>query len=150
MFYRWGCDLFGPYKTSTRGNQYVLVCVEHFSKWVEAFPMKTIMYEEVTYCFLHGVLARFGACAEVLTDGGGEFQGCFDDTLVKARIDHRVTSANHPQANGLSERTVKTLKACIARYVAETKQQMEWDMFLPWIVLGYRVTPQESTKVTPF
>jgi hypothetical protein len=105
---------------------------------------------EITYQFLHGILARFGASAEVITDGGGEFEAAFDKLLVQALIDHRVTSASHPQANGLSERTVKTLKTCISRYVDSTGNPEEWDMFLPWIVMGYRVTPQESTKVCPF
>jgi hypothetical protein len=148
--YRWGLDLFGPYPESSRGNKWVLVCVEHYSKWVEAFPMPNKSASEITYQFLHGILARFGASAEVITDGGGEFEAAFDKLLVQALIDHRVTSASHPQANGLSERTVKTLKTCISRYVDSTGNPEEWDMFLPWIVMGYRVTPQESTKVCPF
>jgi hypothetical protein len=35
MFYRWGCDLCGPFDETPRGHKYLLVCIEHFSKWVE-------------------------------------------------------------------------------------------------------------------
>ena len=56
--------------------------------------MKDKSSSEVAYHFLHGVLARYGACAEVVTDGGGEFKDDFDELLVKVMIDHRVTSPN--------------------------------------------------------
>jgi hypothetical protein len=34
LFDRWGLDFAGPLPNSLRGNQYVLVMVEHFSKTV--------------------------------------------------------------------------------------------------------------------
>lgn len=150
LLYRWGLDLFGPYPESARGHKYVLTCIEHFSKYIEAFPLRDKSSAEVTYHFLHGILARYGACAEVVTDGGGEFQGELAELLVRALIDHRVTSASHPQANGLAERAVKTLKASIRRYVDSTGAVSDWDMFLPWIALGYRVSKQESTRLSPY
>jgi hypothetical protein len=92
----------------------------------------------------------YGACAEVITDGGGEFQGAFADLLVRTLIDHRVTSASHPQSNGLSERCVKSIKACLQRFVDTNGNPQKWDEYLPWILMGYRCTPQESTKVSPY
>jgi hypothetical protein len=77
------------------------------------FPLKDKSSAEITYHFLHGVIARYGASAEVLTDGGGEFQSEFDDLLLKCMIDHRVTSPHHHEANGASERFVKTVKTGI-------------------------------------
>ena len=157
MFYRWGCDLAGPFAKTERGNTYVLVCVEHFSKWIEAFPLRDKRSAEVAYHFLHGVIARFGSCAECVTDRGGEFEGEFGDLLQSALIDHRITSSAHPQANGLSERAVKTLKQCLDSYVTGSMspktrayREANWDLYLPWILLGYRVSPQESTKLTPY
>ncbi|GAX86563.1 hypothetical protein CEUSTIGMA_g13970.t1 [Chlamydomonas eustigma] len=38
----------------------------------------------------------------------------------------------------------------IARYVESTGSTSEWDLFLPWIAYGYRVTPHESTKLSPY
>ena len=36
--YRWGVDFAGPLPT-TAGNEWVMVCVEHFTKWVELIPL---------------------------------------------------------------------------------------------------------------
>ncbi|GAX85939.1 hypothetical protein CEUSTIGMA_g13355.t1, partial [Chlamydomonas eustigma] len=153
LMYRWSLDTAGPFEPTSltsRGHTRVLVCVEHFSKFVEVFPLKDKSSAEIAYHFLHGVIARYGAPAEVLTDGGGEFQAEFDDLLLKCLIDHRVTSPHHPEANGASERFVKTVKTGIARYVESTGSTSEWDLFLPWIAYGYRVTPHESTKLSPY
>ena len=150
FMYRWGVDTAGPFPASDRGHTYFLVCIEHFSKYIEVFPLKNKCSSEIAYHFLHGVLSRYGACAEVVSDGGGEFQDAFADLLVKALIDHRVTSSTHPQANGAAERCVKSVKACLQRYIDTVGDSRHWDEYLPWILMGYRCTPQEATKVSPY
>ncbi len=35
MFYRWSCDLIGELPQTSRGNVYIMIMIEHFSKWVE-------------------------------------------------------------------------------------------------------------------
>jgi hypothetical protein len=35
MFYRWSCDLVGKLPQTSRGNVYIMIMIEHFSKWVE-------------------------------------------------------------------------------------------------------------------
>ncbi|GAX86401.1 hypothetical protein CEUSTIGMA_g13811.t1 [Chlamydomonas eustigma] len=123
MMYRWNVDLCGPFPVTTRGHKYVMVAIEHFTKFVEVFPLKDKSAPEVAYNFLHGVIARYGACAEVVTDGGGEFQGEFENLLFRTMIDHRITSAHHPEANGSAERMVKTIKAGLSRYNASVKEK---------------------------
>jgi hypothetical protein len=39
LFYRWGCDLCKMPVESDRGNRYVMVMIEHFSKWIEMVPL---------------------------------------------------------------------------------------------------------------
>ena len=34
-------DIMGPLPIATQGNKYVLVVTDLFSKWTEAFPLKT-------------------------------------------------------------------------------------------------------------
>jgi hypothetical protein len=35
MFYRWSCDLVGELPQTSKGNVYIMIMIEHFSKWVE-------------------------------------------------------------------------------------------------------------------
>jgi len=35
MFYRWSCDLTKKLPQTSKGNVYIMIMIEHFSKWVE-------------------------------------------------------------------------------------------------------------------
>jgi hypothetical protein len=148
MFYRWGFDLCGEFPVTSRGNKWVLIAVEHFSKHIELIPLRDKTAAE-TAAAAAQVLCRFGAPAEVVTDGGGEFEGEFDQLLASCFVDHRVTSPHHPQANGLSERVVQTVKRSL-RKLCEAQGTTQWDEQLPWVALGYRCSKQSSTGCSPY
>jgi hypothetical protein len=121
MFYRWGVDLCKmPFK-SVSGNRYVVVMIEHFSKWIQLVPIpeKTSQH---TAAALRGVLCR--APAEVLTNQGEEFQGEFAELLAKLLIDHRLTSKDHQQSDGLAERMVQTVKEALRKYVLKSDRHL--------------------------
>ena len=62
--------------------------------------------------------------------------------------EHRVTSAYHPQTNGLTERFNQTLQAALVKVVND--EQTDWDEHLPAILFAYRTSIQKATKMTPF
>lgn len=148
MFYRWGFDLAGEFPVTAKGNKWVLIAVEHFSKHIELIPLKDKSAPETATAAAE-VLCRFGAPAEVVTDGGGEWEGEFDRLLSSCFIDHRVTSAFHPQANGLAERVVQVVKRGL-RKLCEARSTTQWDAQLPWVALGYRCSKQSSTGHSPY
>ncbi|KAJ9531042.1 hypothetical protein QJQ45_000957 [Haematococcus lacustris] len=150
LFYRWGVDLAGPLPRTYRGNEYLMVCIEHLTKHVELVPIPDRLASTTAYHFNHQVLGRFGASAEVVTDGGREFKGEFADLLLRNLIDHRVTSPHHPQADGLAERAVQTFKEALRKHIAVAGDPAAWDEALPAIALGYRVSPQQATRCSPY
>jgi len=150
--YRWGVDLAGPFTPTVRGHKYLFIAIEHYTKDIVAVPIPNKDAATVAYTFLHHVLARFGSCAEVLTDQGKEFEGEFDELLRTSLIDHRITSAYHPQTNGLAERAVQSLKRALRKLASERENpggSASWDEQVPWVLLGYRASPQQSTKYSP-
>ncbi len=142
--YRWSLDFAGPLPVTSRHNRYMLVMVEHFSKWIELVALPDKSSEGVAYSFLNRVLSHFGAPTEVLTDQGTEFLGDFQDLLNKCLIDHRTTSRDHPQADGLAERIVQTVKRALRKYGLQIGHVSEWDLQLPWLAMGYRFNKQAS------
>ncbi|GFR48414.1 hypothetical protein Agub_g10309 [Astrephomene gubernaculifera] len=148
--YRWGVDLCGPFPETARGDRYVMVAIEHFSKHIELIPLPDKTAKSTAQAFLSNVLARFSAPAEVLTDRGAEWQGEFAALLEQCAIDHRETSAEHPQTDGAAERIVQVVKRGLRKYCAQEGRAQAWDEFLPWMALGYRCSPQASTRMTPY
>ncbi|GLI63656.1 hypothetical protein VaNZ11_006693 [Volvox africanus] len=150
MFYRWGVDLAGPLPpTEPFGFTFVMVCIEHFTKHAEFYPLRSKQPEETSRGLLE-LITHFSAPAEVLTDRGGEFQGAFHQLLHQCFVDHRFTSASHPQADGAAERMVRVVKAALRKYCADVKRSDAWDQHLPWLALAYRCSPQASTRYSPY
>ncbi len=89
--YRWSLDFARPLPLIVRHNKYVLVMVEHFSKWIELVPSPDKSNKGLAYAFLDRVLSHFGAPAEVLTNQGTEFQSEFQVLCDKVLIDHQTT-----------------------------------------------------------
>ncbi|CAI5468770.1 unnamed protein product [Closterium sp. Yama58-4] len=142
--YRWSLDLAGEMPLSRRNKRYVLVMIEHVSKWVEVRAQSSKNAELIAEAFTDQVLTRFGACGEVLTDQGTEFKGAFDKLLAEVGIKHRRTSRYHPQWDGLTERMVQTIKKGLRAYGEGHKR--DWDQELHWVVAGYRFSKQAALR----
>ena len=147
-FQRVGIDLVGPLPVSSAGNKYIVVAMDYLSKWPEAVALPDKKASTVKQFFMRDVIARHGCPKEVLSDNGSEFFGEFDELLQEFKIDHRLTSPNHPQANGLVEwfngTLVTALRKCAATHIGD------WDLEIPSVLLGYRSSVQASTKYSPF
>ena len=150
MFYRWHADGCGPFPESRRGNRYIQVFVESYCKQAELVPTPTKEARDTSYAFLHHVLGKYAACAEVVTDQGTEYQGEFAELLADCFIEHRHTSAYHPQGNGLAERMVQTIKRALTKMIENGADPLDWDVHVAYIALAYRVTPQAATTLSPY
>jgi len=117
--------------------------IEHFSKWVELVALLDKSSHSTSQAFLQQVLSRFGACAKCLTDQGSKFRGEFQDLFDHALIDYHWTSKDHPQADGLAKRMVQTCKKGL-RKICLTKNKEDWDLALPYITMGYRMSKHTS------
>ncbi len=62
--------------------------------------------------------------------------------------DHRMTSAYHPQSNGLVERLNQTVQNILLKLV--NHHQNNWDELLDPALFAIRTSRQKSTKYTPF
>ncbi|GFW70685.1 retrovirus-related Pol polyprotein from transposon 412 [Trichonephila clavipes] len=122
--------------------------------WDEILPFVTFAYntakQETTgftpFYLLHG------REAETTLDTMLPFcPNDFDDnniTNIAGNIDHRFTTAYHPQTNGLTERFNKTLADMLSMYV--DVEQKNWDEILPFVTFAYNTAKQETTGFTPF
>ena len=71
-----------------------------------------------------------------------------EELLQLTGTEHRVTSAYHPQSNGLTERFNQTLQTALIKVVNDT--QDDWDEHLSSVLFAYRTAEQKATKMSPF
>lgn len=144
MGYRWSFDLAGPLPKTERGNRYIMIGIEHFSKWCVLAPLPDKLSKHTAHVLLDRVLSTWGAPAVILTDQGKEFEGEFDALCHQALVDHRTTSRDHPECDGLAERMVQTTKTALRKYGLIAGNHGTWDLQLPWLSMGYNFSRQAS------
>ncbi|GBM89536.1 Transposon Tf2-6 polyprotein [Araneus ventricosus] len=148
-FHRIGVDLLGRFPKSARGNKWIIVCTDYSTRYATTKALPTAEAEEVAKFLLEEILLRHGAPRVVVTDRGIVFQSRLVSTLAElCNIDHRMTTAYHPQTNGLTERFNKTLADMLSMYA--NIEQRNWDEILPFVTFAYNTAKQETTGFTPF
>eukprot|EP00731_Ephydatia_muelleri_P018169 Em0011g209a len=131
-----GVDLIGPLPETQKGNKYIMTVSCLFSKWPEAtaLPDRTAtgVAEFLFLCF-----TRHGCCKVKSSDQGREFVKQVNDELCRlCGIQCNMTSAYHPQSNGLDERFNQTLQRQLLKFVES--EQNSWDQLLDAILFSYR------------
>lgn len=98
-----GLDIIGPLPVTQRGNQYIVVIVDYFTKWVEAKATSTVTSRDAVE-FLTDVFSRHGTPTTITTDNGVQFTSDFTkifldmfDVYIKFAVTH------HPETNGMTE-----------------------------------------------
>jgi transposase InsO family protein len=140
-------DLVGPLPRSSRGNCYVVVMQDRFTKWVQCRAVRKATARAVTQALYEEVITRFGCPVTVISDNGTQYSGTtFRTLLQELGITHRLTPPYTPQANPV-ERTNKTLKTMVAQFCEA--DQKKWDARLPELMFALNTSRHESTKYTP-
>ena len=140
-------DLCGPYPESTSGNKYCLVIVDSFTKWMEAYALPNMEAKTVAECIVKEFMSRFGVPFWIKSDQGRQFEAeLFEEMCKLFRIEHKTSTAFHPQGNSRAERMVKVVSNLLSCFCTS---QREWDKELPLLTLAYRSTVHEVTGYTP-
>ena len=145
---RLGIDIMGPLPTTTRGNRYLFVICDYFTRWVEAFPLPDQKAETVAQVLVHEFICLFGAPLEIHSDRGRNFESSlFREVCRLLRFRKTRSTPYHPSSNGLVERFNRTLASLLRSYIEE--HQEEWDVQVPILTCAYRSTSHPSTGFTP-
>ncbi|BHF62388.1 hypothetical protein SprV_0200537000 [Sparganum proliferum] len=145
-----GVDLMGPMPPSPRGNRYILVLVDFFTKWCEAVPLPQADAITVAKAILSEWICRHGVPERLHSDQGAQFESRLMGELCKLlHIRKSRSTPWHPQGNGQVERTNRTLRGLIQSFVNGCPDS-SWDVALPQCLLAYRSATHSSTGHTPF
>ena len=142
-----GLDIIGPLVKTKRNNQYIMVIVDYFTKWVEAEPTENITSQDVIR-FLINVFARHGTPQIITTDNGVQFSS----DMTKVFLDLydvyvKFVTTYHPESNGLTENRNKEIGKLL-RLLGENNK--DWDEVLPSALWALRTTKNTVTKHSSF
>jgi len=120
LFHRVALDTAGPLPETKSGNKYILVAIDHYSKWCKAKAVTDHGAKTATRFLEDEIICRYGVPKFVLTD------------------------------NGMAKRMIKTIKHGVTVLVATPANMDCWDQQLAKVLFGYRCGIQTNTKFSPF
>jgi len=144
----WEID-FTEIKPGMYGYKYLLVFVDTFSGWVEAFPTKHETAKMVTKKLLEEIFPRYGMPQALGSDNGPAFVSQVSQLVAKLLgIDWKLHCAYRPQSSGQVERMNRTIKETLSKLTLATGSK-DWVTLLPLVLYRARNTPGPH-GLTPF
>ena len=148
-FDRIGIDLYGPLPCTPAGNRWIIVAVDHLTRYAETAALPAATARDVALFILRSFVLRHGAPRELLSDRGRVFLSqVVQELLTECNIIHRSTTTYHPQTNGLTERFNRTLGDMLSMYISS--DHSNWDLVLPFVTYAYNTATQATTGFSPF
>ncbi|KAF0728981.1 hypothetical protein Ae201684P_003535 [Aphanomyces euteiches] len=142
-------DALGPFPITPRNKRYVLIFIDYFTRWPEAFAVPDLKTSTFTRVLVDEVLCRYGVPERLLSDRGTNFVSELAHSMYKVLgIDKLSSAAGHPQSQGLVERFNSTLATMLKMYVNSV--QTNWDLYLPRLLWAYRTAYHETLGDTPY
>lgn len=136
----WEVD-FTEVKPGLYGYKYLLVFVDTFSGWVEAFPTKHETAKIVTKKLLEEIFPRYGMPQTLGSDNGPAFVSQVSQLVAKLLgIDWKLHCAYRPQSSGQVERMNRTIKETLTKLTLATGSR-DWVLLLPLALYRARNTP---------
>ena len=146
----WGLDITGPFAPAVgTGNKYILTCIDHYTGWAEAVPIRDKSNKSVWEAFMSRIVAIYGLPEIIYSDRGPEFLARpFQKFLKECGIEHRKTTPYHPQTNGRTERFNGTLKRILAKLLKN--DLADWENRLPEALWAYRTAHSVAVGMSPY
>ena len=118
--HRWDCiamDILDVCDPTREGHRYILVIVDYFSKWTDAFPMKNKCADTVANILVEHIILRFGMLMVIHSDQGREFENGLMNSLCTLLGTKTRTAPYHPESDGMIERFNRTCLMMLSMFV---------------------------------
>jgi transposase InsO family protein len=139
----------GPLPADSAGNQYIVVVMDGFSRFVELRATKTARAQEAAIAMLE-VFGRYGAPKFVRSDNGPQFTAnLIKEFLRLVGSSPQYTIAYRHESNGIVERTNREVGRHLRSIVMDKRVKDQWSECLPFVQRILNSTVNRSIGTTP-
>jgi len=142
-------DILGPLPKSAKGNLFILVVTDRFSKLTQAVPLRSIKALDVSIAFVNEWVFKYGAPRRLLSDNGSQFiSDLFQRVCSVLEVHNALTMTYHPQTNGQTERFNRSLTAMLRCYVEDHPK--DWCEYVRALTYAYNTSVHRGIDAAPF
>ena len=129
--------------------RYLLVLVDTFLGWGEAFPTTNKRAHTVAQILLTEIIPRFGLPSSLQSDNGPEFTSKVTQQLVQfLQIPWKIHIPYRPQSSGKVERMNRKIKETLTKLTL--KVHLDWTKLLLIVLLRIWALPRKPLGLSPF
>lgn len=142
-------DIMGPLPcTNLTGAKFLLLVSCYFTKWLDVIPVNSIDAKTIASKLIEKFVSVSGVPDTLHSDQGSNFESrVFQEVCNILGIRKTRTSPGRPESDGLVERGCRSVQGMLAAYVAQN--QIDWDVYIPLVMMAYRSSVHDTTKCTP-
>ena len=121
------------------GNQYLVSIVDHFSRFIEIYPVVDLTAKEFAICLVQWI-GRYGAPKELVTDKGTQFANDIINELCRmVGTTQTFTMRASKQENGIVERSIKEIRKHLRNIIFTTNLMDNWSMMMITYLSSLRI-----------
>ncbi len=133
---------------SQYGSRYLLLCVDHLTRYVVLAPLKEKTATGVAHAIVTHLFCPFSTPRVILGDNGAEFRNAVvAEICSQFGITQTFTVAYHPASNGLVERANRKTLEVLRPIVNDLSDH--WEDWLPHIAASINSSINDSTGKSP-
>ena len=117
-------DLVGPMPETARGNKWILVLIDHFTRWQDAIALPDATAPVVATALDERVFCYLGLPEQIHTDQGAQFESQLMAELCQLwRVEKTRTTPYDRQANRVVERNNRLLGDSLRTMLLDKDQE---------------------------
>jgi transposase InsO family protein len=142
-------DTIGPLPADDRGNQYLIVIIDCFSRFVELYEVPDTSARYAAQALLEHI-SRYCDPEIILSDNGTQYVNSVIDELIKLMgPDHELTTAYSHEENGLVERANKEVMRHLRAILFDKNIYSQWAVYKPLVQRIINSEVHKSTGLSP-
>ncbi|CAI5660368.1 unnamed protein product [Oreochromis niloticus] len=143
------CIDFLQIEPDNKGVANVLVVIDHYTRYAQAFPTKDQKSVTVAKVLWQKYFVHYGLPARIHSDQGQDFESrLIKELFSMLGIRKSRTSPYHPQGDAQPERFNRTLLSMLG--TLENVQKQNWSQHISQLVHAYNCSQNESTGYSPY
>ena len=143
-------DYFGPLPVTPRGNTYILLFTDRFSRRPDMFPVTAAEFtaEGTANILVNQYIRLWGFPRTILSDNVLQFCPELSQAVYQLLgVQKLATSSHHRNCNRGVERVNHTVALMLSMVVNE--RQDDWDLHLPHVEFAFNNSVSAATGLVP-
>ena len=134
--------------TKYYGNKYLLVIIDHKTRYLKVIPMRNEKASTVARLFIEHFVCNFGIPARLISDNGTNFLSTTCQELYRMLGIHKSRTTIYYPSSDLVEISNRSILRMLRKF--SHQNHGEWDRYIHLLTYAYNATVHSSTSETPF